>query len=207
MNQGDEDSFIAVKQNEKVMNDRLENFIRDNKKEFDQFDPPAALWEKIERQLDDKRIKASSAGNKKEKVVRLSFLLKIAATIIVVSGLGLWGYKYQKNESADLSNIDPQLAKQQVHYASLIEAKQTELKQIEKEEPQLYSEFSSEIRKMEVSYQKLKSDLPASPNQEETVKAMIRNLQIQTELLNQQLNIIQQVNNVKKEQKHETQQI
>ncbi|MBC7758949.1 MAG: hypothetical protein H7069_08840, partial [Phormidesmis sp. FL-bin-119] len=68
-------------------------------------------------------------------------------------------------------------------------------------------EFSSEIRKMDASYQKLKSDLPGSPNQEETVKAMIRNLQIQTELLNQQLSIIQQINNVKKEQKNGTQQI
>ncbi|SKB70730.1 hypothetical protein [Daejeonella lutea] len=189
------------------MKDRLENFIRDNKKEFDQFDPPAALWDKIEQQLEEKRINSSATGIKKEKVVRLSFLLKMAATIVVVLGVGLWGYQYQKKESADLSNIDPKLAKQQVHYTSLIEAKQTELKQIEKEEPQLYSEFSSEIRKMDASYQKLKSDLPASPNQEETVKAMIRNLQIQTELLNQQLNIIQQINNVKKEQKHETQQI
>lgn len=188
------------------MKDRLENFIRDNKKEFDQFDPPAAVWEKIEQQLDEKRINSSSAGNKKEKVVRLSFLLKIAATIIVVLGVGLWGYQYQERESADLSNIDPQLAKQQIHYASLIEVKRTELKQIEKEEPQLYSEFSSEIRKMDASYQKLKSDLPGSPNQEETVKAMIRNLQIQTELLNQQLGIIQQINKVKKEQ-NETQQI
>ncbi|MES3017591.1 MAG: hypothetical protein V4721_07430 [Bacteroidota bacterium] len=189
------------------MKDRLENFITENKKEFDQFDAPAGLWDKIEQQLDEKRINSSTAGSKKEKVVRLSFLLKIAATIIVVLGVGMWGYQFQKKEFADLSNIDPQLAKQQIHYASLIEAKQVELKQIEKEEPQLYSEFSSEIRKMDVSYQKLKSDLPASPNQEETVKAMIRNLQIQTELLNQQLNIIQQINNVKKEQKNETQQI
>ncbi len=186
------------------MNDRLENFIRDNKKEIDQFDPPASLWDKIEKQLDEKRI---SGPVKKEKVVRLSFLLKIAAAIVIVLGVGLWGYQYQKKEVMDLSNIDPQLAKQQVHYAALIETKRSELKQIEKEEPQLFSEFSAEIRKMDANYQKLKSDLPGSPNQEETVRAMIQNLQIQTELLNQQLNVIQQINKVKREQKNETQQI
>ncbi|WP_411273241.1 hypothetical protein [Daejeonella sp.] len=189
------------------MKDRLENFIRENKKEFDQFDTPAPLWDKIAKQLDEKGINSSPAVVKKEKVVRLSFLLKVAATIIIVLGVGFWGYHYQKTEYADLSNIDPQLARQQIHYASLIETKRIELKQIEKEEPQLYSEFSSEIRKMDASYQKLKSDLPGSPNQEETVKAMIRNLQIQTELLNQQLSIIQQINNVKKEQNNETQRI
>lgn len=189
------------------MKDRLENFIRDNRKEFDQFDAPAALWDKIEKQLDEQGINTPTLGNKKEKVVRLSILLKMAATIIVVLGIGLWGYQYQQNQSPDLSNIDPQLAKQQIHYANLIEVKRSELKEIEKEEPQLYSEFSSEIRKMDASYQMLKNGLPGSPNQEETVKAMIRNLQIQTELLNQQLNIIQQINNVKKEHKDETQQI
>ena len=60
---------------------------------------------------------------------------------------------------------------------------------------------------MDANFQKLKQDLPASPNQEETVKAMIRNLQIQIELLNQQLEIIQQINQLKKEQGDDTQNI
>jgi len=188
------------------MKDRVENFIRENRKDFDQFEPPAALWNKIEKLLDERQVNPVHAY-KKEKVVRLSFLLKMAAAVIIVLCAGLWVYQYQSKQSADLSNIDPKLARQQVHYAALIEFKCSELKRIEKEEPQLYHEFSSEIRKMDASYQKLKSDLPESPNQEETVKAMIRNLQIQTELLNQQLNIIQQINKVKKEQKNETQHI
>ena len=190
------------------MKDRLENFIRENKKDFDQFEPPADLWVKIEKQLDGGQITSlRPLVIKKVRVVRLNFLLKMAASVLVVLCAGLWFYQYQIKQSSDLSNIDPQLAKQQVHYATLIEIKRSELKRIEKEEPLLYQEFSSEIRKMDESYQRLKNDLPGSPNQEETVKAMIRNLQIQTELLNQQLNIIQQINNVKKEQKNETQNI
>ena len=190
------------------MKDRLENYIRDNKKDFDQFEPPAFLWERIEKQLDEKQISPRQASaTKKERMVRLSFLLKMAASVIIVLSVGLWFYQYQYKQSSDLSNIDPQLAKQQIHYATLIEIKRSELKRVEKEEPALYQEFSAEIRKMDESYQKLKNDLPGSPNQEETVKAMIRNLQIQTELLNQQLNIIQQINKVKKEHKNETQNI
>ncbi len=185
------------------MKNRLENFIRDNKKEFDELEPPVALWDKIEKQMDEKQI----LQPKKERVVRLSFLLKMAASIILVLSAGLWFYQYQAKQAMDLSNINPQLAQQQVHYASVIEIKRNELKRIEKEEPKLYQEFSSEIRKMDESYQKLKNDLPNSPNQEETVKAMIRNLQIQTQVLNQQLDIIQQINKAKKEQKNETQTI
>jgi hypothetical protein len=191
-----------------MMKESLESFVRENKKDFDQFEPPADLWNKIEKQLDEKKIGITNEiGLKKERVVRVSFLLKVAATLIPILFAGLWFYQYQLKQSTDLSNIDPLLAKQQIHYASLIEIKRSELKLIEKEEPQLYQEFSSEIKKMDASYQKLKNDLPASPNQEETVKAMIRNLQIQTELLNQQLQIIQQINQIKKEQKNETQNI
>lgn len=190
------------------MKDRIENFIRDNKKDFDQFEPPADLWDRIEGRLDEAQLRTLHPhASKKIRVVRLSFLLKMAVAVLVVICARLGFYQYQSDLSSDLSNIDPQLAKQQIHYATLIEVKRSELKRIEKEEPLLYQEFSAEIRKMDESYQKLISDLPASPNQEETVKAMIRNLQIQTELLNQQLNIIQQINKVKTEQKNETQHI
>jgi len=190
------------------MKEKLENFIKDNRSDFDQFEPPANLWAKIEKQLDEKQIGIpQNKIEKRERVVRLSFLLKLAASIIPILFAGIWFYQYQFKQSAYLSNIDPQLAQQQVHYASLIEVKRSELKRIENEEPQLYQEFSEEIKKMDANFQKLKQDLPASPNQEETVKAMIQNLQIQIDLLNQQLEIIQQINQLKKEQVDDTQNI
>jgi hypothetical protein len=190
------------------MKEKLENFIKDNRADFDQFEAPANLWDKIEKQLDERQIGTSpNKILKRERVVRLSFLLKLAASIIPLLFAGIWFYQYQFKQSSYLSNINPQLAQQQVYYASMIEVKRSELKRIEKEEPLLYQEFSDEIKKMDVNFQKLKKDLPASPNQEETVKAMIRNLQIQIELLNQQLEIIQQINQLKKEQRDDTQNI
>ncbi|WP_026897292.1 hypothetical protein [Daejeonella oryzae] len=182
------------------MKNNLENFIKVNKKEFDVIDPPADLWNKIEKQLDEDQ----KNQPKKERLIRLSWLFKIAAAFLIVMCAGLIIWQYQYNEATDLANIDPALAKQQMHYASLIEDKRMELKSIEKAEPQLYREFNSEIRKMDENYQKLKKDLPNSPNQEETVKAMIRNLQIQTQVLTQQLTIIQEINNSKKENDNET---
>lgn len=187
------------------MKDKLENFIRDNKKDFDLYEPPAGLWDRVENELDDKKIALpQKLAKKKGGIMRFSIFLKLAASIIPLLIAGIWFYQYQSKHLSDLSSIDPQLAMQQVHYTSLIELKRIELKRIEKEEPKLYQEFSGEIQKMDASFQKLKKDLPGSPNQEETVKAMIRNLQIQIDLLNQQLNIIQQINQLKKDQNNET---
>lgn len=185
------------------MEERLEDFIRKNKKEFDQNQPPEGLWEKIEKGLNEKRYIQPVAV----KVVRLNFLLALAASLILIVAAGLFFWKFQYDQVTDLANINPVLAKQQLHYWSVIESKRTELKQIEKAEPRLYQEFSYEIVKMDESYQRLKRDLPESPNQEETVKAMIRNLQIQAEVLNQQLEVIKQINVSKKQQINETQSI
>ena len=178
------------------MEERLKNFARVNKREFDEAEPPFGVWEKIEKELDAKKLMAV----KNARVVRLSLLFKFAASITIVVAAGIFLWQYQYRQATDLANIDPALAKQQLHYASEIELKVNELKSLENKEPQLYSEFSSEIRKMEESYQKLQNDLPNSPNQEETVKAMIRNLQIQTEVLNQQLNVIKQITDSKNQQ-------
>lgn len=185
------------------MSDRLENFIKGHRRDFDEFEPPSNLWERIELQLEEEK----AIAPKQPKVIKLSLVLSIAATLLIVltAGVVFWGY--QKKEATNIANISPQLANQQVHYASMIELKRSELKRIEKEDPRLYHEFASEIKKMDASYQRLKNDLPTSPNQEETVKAMIRNLQAQIEVLNQQLNIIQQIDQLKKEEQNETQSI
>jgi hypothetical protein len=185
------------------MEDRVENFIRGHKRDFEELEPPAGLWDKIEKKLDETELTTL----KREKVVKLSSLLKMAASLAVIVAAGLFLWQYQYNQVTDLANIDPALAKQQLHYASVIESKRDELRQIEKQDPQLYQEFSSEIRKMDESYQRLKNDLPNSPNQEETVKAMIRNLQIQAEVLNQQLRVIKQINESRNNNNNETQRI
>ncbi|WP_423148735.1 hypothetical protein [Rubrolithibacter danxiaensis] len=184
------------------MSERLENFIRNNKRDFDEFEPPADLWNKIEEKLND----SIEIQPKHERVIKLSSLIKVAAMLLIVLTAGFIFFNYEKKQAIEISNIDPKLAKQQMHYASLIQQKRQEIQQIEKEDPQLFKEFSSEIKSMDVNYQKLKNDLSTSPNQEETVKAMIRNLQIQLQVLNQQLKIIEQVNQLK-QSKNETQSI
>ena len=176
------------------MSERLESFIRNNSKQFDEYEAPNGLWDKIEKKLDagEKRGVA-----KKGRLVKLSFVLKVAASIVVVLSVGLFYWLNQKNDASSISNIDPQLAKQEFHYASVIQEKRNELKQIKKTDPDLYKEFSSELKAIDENYKKLKNDLSTSPNQEKTVKAMIRNLQIQIQVLNQQLQIIEQINEFK----------
>jgi hypothetical protein len=90
--------------------------------------------------------------------------------------------------------LNPSYAQEVFHFTQLIELKQNELKQIEKEHPELYHQFVRDINKLDSSYQALKMELPRNANRELLLEAMIQNLKLQSDLLNQQLFIIKKIN-------------
>jgi anti-sigma-K factor RskA len=189
------------------MSKRLEDFIKNNNEEFDDLEPGNDLWSKIEAKLP--LTEEATTPKREAKTFTLGFVMRVAALIIVVMAVGFAFYiKNEKHNTPRISiteiarAISPEYAKQQAQYASLVETKRVELKALAKSDPQLYQEFSAEIAKMDSTYKKLNRDLATSPDQESVLRAMIRNLQIQTDVLNQQLQVIEQFNNSKKEQHH-----
>ncbi|MDP9081267.1 MAG: hypothetical protein M3O71_27970 [Bacteroidota bacterium] len=187
------------------MSKRLEDFMKTNREEFDDLEPSADLWSKIEMHLPPQY---TDLKKQEKKTFSLGFVLRVAASVIVVMGIGFAFYlNHQEQKPIDLASINPVYAQQQIQYTSLIESKRSELKSFSKTDPNLYKEFSGEIAKMDSTYKELKDDLKDSPNQERVLRAMIKNLQIQTQVLNQQLNVIQQLKEQKKEQSNDTKNI
>jgi len=186
------------------MSKKLEDFMKENKEEFDDLVPSADLWSRIEKHLP-----AEGTAQKREaKMFSLNFVLRVAASVIIVMGIGFGIYLHnEKKAGIDFAAINPAYAKQRMQYASLVQTKRNEIKAIAQTNPELYHEFSTEIAKMDSLYKKLNNDLATSPNQELVLRAMIRNLQVQTEVLNQQLNVIEQFDQMKKEEKNETKDI
>ncbi|QEC45529.1 hypothetical protein [Pseudobacter ginsenosidimutans] len=182
---------------------QLENFIRDHREEFDGEEPSPRVWKDLQQQLQadaQPTLKKNSGG----RVLTLTILKwSAAAAILVLAGLGVFhlisrpapsGTAEVKTKRDDiLQKINPTYAKEVYHFTQLIELKQSELKQIEKDNPELYQQFLGDISQLDSSYNNLKKELPSNPNREQLLEAMIENLKMQTELLNQQLQIIQQI--------------
>ena len=178
------------------MSEQLENFIKNNKSEFDTYDAPQGLWDKLDGQLNLHQKQQQKRGTLNLFITAL----KIAALFAIVLSFGfLWG-NYQKQQSVKLENINPAYAKKEVQFSSLIENKQEVLKDLSAVDPQLYQNFKTEQEKLEKEYQFLKNGLSSSPNKERLVKAMIRNLQLQLDLLNQQINISNEVKQFKNQE-------
>jgi hypothetical protein len=104
------------------------------------------------------------------------------------------------NKAADNNSpeMNSEMKEEMYHYAKIVEIKHKELKTIEKDEPLLYRQFSSDVSKLDSVYHGLQHQLPNNSNREQILEAMIQNLQLQMELLNHQLDIIKQINHSKK---------
>jgi len=171
------------------MNNRLETFVKENRKAFDVMEPSAALWAKIEQGLDTK---------KKKKPVKLYLWMSAAAAIVVVFGL-VWLYAGRlQNKDLEIADVSASYAKKEVHFAGLITEKRDSLAIFASANPELYKKFTADLKKLDEDYERLKADLPTSPNQTFVVKAMVKNREIQLQLLKQQLLIINQVDDYKR---------
>jgi hypothetical protein len=191
-------------------NNNLERFIRENREAFDHLEPNAALWDKI----------GDAIGENKQattRVISMSWVRWAVAATLFLALAGTVSYQlFWKSRTADLpiaqtnttheepvdalvSQIDPQYAKLVSQFTEVIETKQNQLKKMAKDDPELYQKFSGDIQRLDSSYHVLRSTLNANPNTEQLLQAMISNLQMQIDLLNQQLSIIQQVKQPKSE--------
>ncbi|SEA95460.1 hypothetical protein [Pedobacter hartonius] len=172
------------------MNTKIEDFIKENKKEFDTDRPSANLWDKIEQELVKK--------NKKKKFdIRL--WMSIAASVIVLLGLIFISEFPIKKNKLSIADVNPAYATRQVKFVSLIEEKRDSLQIFAEASPELYKKFSADLQTLNVAYDGLRKQLPSSPNQQLIVKAMVKNLEMQLQLVSQQLSIISEVSQFKKE--------
>jgi hypothetical protein len=181
----------------------LERFVRDNREAFDHMEPAPKLWDKI----------GASVGEQKQpkdsRVVRMSRVRWAVAATLFLALAGTLGYMLFLKDSGEVgssqvagrtehvdplvSQIDPQYAKLVSQFTEVIETKQTELRKIEKDDPALYQKFSGDIHKLDSAYHVLRGTLNANPNTEQLLQAMISNLQLQIDLLNQQLTVIKKI--------------
>lgn len=181
---------------------KLEKFIENNRDGFDDKMPSNKVWDNIE---------AAIISKKETKKVILTPFYKwsIAAGVVLLVSVSVFlmmnkSSKLEtpvaKNNNAidsSIYKIAPEEAPQMYQFAKLIETKQEELKVLAKEQPQLYQKFTKDITQLDSSYIALKNQLNVTPNKEMLIEAMIQNLQLQLNVLNQQLNIIKQIKNSK----------
>lgn len=151
---------------------KLEDYIRQNKAAFEE-EVPQEAWMKIRKQLPRRKTPWAT-------------YFRYAAALLIFLGAGyLIGLKTGNNELADLETEDAAL----VTYANKVDQKKARLETLVSNQPELEETFTKDLSELQEDFEYLKSQLPNNPNREALISAMIRNLEWQIELLNQQTKI------------------
>jgi LPS O-antigen subunit length determinant protein (WzzB/FepE family) len=180
------------------MSNKLKNFIQDNRRAFDDEMPPGKIWDHIEASFSDVPKKRTTPG--------LMYKWTIAAAAMLVIASGIYYLAVKKDPVTPIAaieketgNLPPEYESQMNLFAGMIYTKQEELKILAGEQPELYRTFTTALNQLDSSYHTLKNQLGSTPNREMLLEAMIQNLQLQLNVLNQQLNIINQIKQSKKD--------
>ena len=171
------------------MSNKLEDYVKENKKAFEAKGPSDQLWERISAELDQK--------TKPKKSIKLYQWMSIA--VVLALSMGLYFTYNKTNRTIEVADVNSAFGKKEVRFASLIEEKRDSLQMMAKDSPALYGKFIADMSKLASDYDTLKKQLQTSPNSALVVKAMMKNLEIQLQIIDQQLLIINQVNQYKEE--------
>src|SRR5689334_22869114 len=131
------------------MSSHFEQFMRDHRDEFDNEDPAPEVWSKLAKEIIPAKQEGKVVSMKSTMAMRV-MRWSVAAAILVLAGFGVFHLlgpkpngqgpavaegKLKDQPAADpmLKDIDPTYAKEVYHFTQLIELKQSELKQLEKD--------------------------------------------------------------------------
>lgn len=161
---------------------RLEEFIKENRGEFDFRTPSPEVWDKID------------AATKTTKVVPLRhYFIRAAAVAVILIATVVVLWQNNLNSPTRLAeNADPELKElieAEAFYSSQVNQKLKEIQKCYYTFPELKHEIETDLNELEGMYQLLKNDLEENISNKSVIEAMIENnryrLQLCDDVLNQ----------------------
>jgi hypothetical protein len=124
--------------------------------------------------------------------------LSIAASIAVLIAVGVLFTKGNPSES-DLASVSPEMMQTQSFFTTTINKELQTLKSLNKPEAKsLVADALQQLDILEKEYEGLKKDLAESGNDKRVIYAMINNFQTRINLLEQVIEKIEEIKNLKK---------
>ena len=149
--------------------DRLEEFIQNNREDFDELEPSPDVWARIaQNATTSKRIRIN--GN----------LLKVAAILvfaIIFSVLIMKDAGFRNNNNT-AAKIDPEmieLIEAEAYYAGQVNKKMEEIEKCYDTYPEIKDDVEADLNELQEMYNTLKTDLNENISKKEVIEAMIEN--------------------------------
>lgn len=164
-----------------MMKDRLEQFISDNRDQFDLYEPDEKLWAGIE------------SGIRGRKTFRIGWkgVLWRAAAVILIFGASFMVQEYLHQRRAIMAGQDghgiihniPELEEAEIYYTGLLNEKISQIKPLLDQYPELGESLEQDLSELDSIYDELQKDLSDNIANDEVVEAMIQNYILKIQIL------------------------
>lgn len=169
---------------------KLEEFFRNHRDELEETPAEDKLWERVQSGLDQ----GQQVISKSDRATDFTIYWKIAAILLLVLSSVLGYYNWQSaNEDSIFENSE--FANAEVYYNDMIDEKKEEIRLYAVSNPELESSFLEDVEVLDRMYAELKKQAKTSGGQERVFNAMIQNLQLRIDILNQQIKVLEQIKN------------
>ena len=158
------------------MSDRLEDFVRQHREEFDHRQPDPSVWLKINPE--------NMPLTRERKPLRW---LRIAAAIALIfagSSAGIWFLTGDRAGKADMAGeIYVELQETEKYYTAMVAERYEELQPYLAKDPVAGEMLSADMEELDQVYRELKADLKDNVANPEVIEAMILNYRVKLEIL------------------------
>ena len=162
--------------------DRLEEFIKENREAFDQYEPSDKVWEQISK-------------SKTKTVIFTNWFLRVAAVLAVVAIFAVTITKtdiFNSGEIAQQSD-DPELRElieAEAFYASQVNEKMDEIRKCYVAYPDIKEDVEMDLNELQQMYNELKTDLKENVSKKTVIEAMIENNRYRLKMVDEVLDQI-----------------
>ena len=164
--------------------DRLEEFVKANREEFDHLEPSPAVWEKIQ---------GKQKKTKTEKLRTIMFRVAAVVAIGIISSAILVHQGYLSGGKMAAIN-DPEvrgLLETEAFYAHQVSGKMNEIRKCYSTFPEIKAEIENDLIELESMYRDLKTDLKDNVSNKMVIEAMIENNRYRLKLVD---SVLEQIN-------------
>ena len=170
--------------------DKFEKYIRDNKANFDEFEPnKSKIWSRIEPNLNSKNTKVIPLWKSRK--------WRVAAGIAIIIGMfSLFGIVTNSSVLMSSNNaaVNDELIDVDAYYKNLVSAQVQLVKNSSKLSTEEKEDFLSFMEDLDREYEVLKNELNKNINNEAVLEAIVKNYKKRIEIIEK---LLQQLNDSK----------
>lgn len=163
---------------------KLEDFIKDNREEFDYGIPSPKVWDAIENRLEKKG---------RRGFIFLRYASAVAA-VFVLAIVGTYIIRNQGNDYHRYANVsDPEmrnLLETEAFYSRKVSTKINEIQKCYQVYPELKVDIEQDLNELDNMYRDLQNDLRENIYNREVIEAMIQNNRLKLEMVDKVLSQI-----------------